>query len=416
MSMSKIALAMIVKNESNIIIDTLENIRKHIEIDYYCICDTGSTDNTFNLVNEYLKENKLNGKIYKKEWVDFSSNRNDVLNNCPKEFDYVLNWDADDRFIENNTTINKSNLTEDVYLFKCISDKSTLYKTVIFRNKKDIRFMGKVHEFLDIPKHYGSIKVTDFVVRIGHFGARNVDRVTTEKKDLNLLVNALKDEKNPRLILRYCFYAARGYSNLQDYKNAVIYFQKYINYAKNLGSKTDIYADLVEFPKSYFLLASSYMILGDLEKSKNVIEQSLQKFGFRYEVSLLLARVEFRLGNLDKSYKLVNELIYINYLNISDINIDFIHASYFDFIFVCQKKSDLEKSYQILIYLLEKSSLPDHVNLVLAEWILYFLKERKEFFSHSQIHIALEFFKKLKLDSSNENLCCIDTELNKLLN
>ncbi|MCF9034796.1 hypothetical protein [Acinetobacter nectaris] len=41
-----IYLNMIVKNEANIIVETLNNIRSFIEIDYIVICDIGSSDGT----------------------------------------------------------------------------------------------------------------------------------------------------------------------------------------------------------------------------------------------------------------------------------------------------------------------------------------------------------------------------------
>jgi len=46
MSRKTICLNMIVKNESKIIKETLDNICKYIKLDYWVISDTGSTDNT----------------------------------------------------------------------------------------------------------------------------------------------------------------------------------------------------------------------------------------------------------------------------------------------------------------------------------------------------------------------------------
>jgi glycosyltransferase involved in cell wall biosynthesis len=61
---------MIVKNEAHIIVNTLENIIKHVPITYWVISDTGSTDNTKELIIDYFKKKKylenwfnINGKI-----------------------------------------------------------------------------------------------------------------------------------------------------------------------------------------------------------------------------------------------------------------------------------------------------------------------------------------------------------------
>ena len=51
MSLPKLYLNMIVKNESRIIIRLLRSILPII--DGYCICDTGSTDNTIELIETF---------------------------------------------------------------------------------------------------------------------------------------------------------------------------------------------------------------------------------------------------------------------------------------------------------------------------------------------------------------------------
>ena len=57
MDVPKICLNMIVKNESAIIIRLLESVIPLI--DSYCICDTGSTDNTITLIKEYCKSKNI---------------------------------------------------------------------------------------------------------------------------------------------------------------------------------------------------------------------------------------------------------------------------------------------------------------------------------------------------------------------
>ena len=61
MNVPKICLNMIVKNESTIIIRLLESVTPLI--DSYCICDTGSTDNTITLIQEYCESKNIPGKI-----------------------------------------------------------------------------------------------------------------------------------------------------------------------------------------------------------------------------------------------------------------------------------------------------------------------------------------------------------------
>jgi glycosyltransferase involved in cell wall biosynthesis len=49
-----ICLNMIVKNESHIIEETLEKLTAKIKFDYWCISDTGSTDNTKEKITNFF--------------------------------------------------------------------------------------------------------------------------------------------------------------------------------------------------------------------------------------------------------------------------------------------------------------------------------------------------------------------------
>jgi len=98
--MPKLALNMIVKNESKIItrlFDSLIGI-----IDCYCICDTGSTDNTVALITEYFAARNIPGRVITEPFKNFEHNRTfalhackDVANTGGTYADYILLMDAD---------------------------------------------------------------------------------------------------------------------------------------------------------------------------------------------------------------------------------------------------------------------------------------------------------------------------------
>ena len=65
-----VCLNMIVKNESHIIERTLEMLCSKIYFSYWVICDTGSTDDTCNIIKTFFKKKilqanymKMSGKI-----------------------------------------------------------------------------------------------------------------------------------------------------------------------------------------------------------------------------------------------------------------------------------------------------------------------------------------------------------------
>ena len=81
--MVTICLNMIVKNESKIITRMLDSVYKII--DYWVICDTGSTDNTRNIIINYFKEKQINGELIEEPWQNFGYNRTYALKNHIKK-------------------------------------------------------------------------------------------------------------------------------------------------------------------------------------------------------------------------------------------------------------------------------------------------------------------------------------------
>ena len=86
MSKIEICLNMIVKNESSIIIRLLESVLPII--DNYIICDTGSTDNTPQIITNFFDKHNISGKIIYEPFKNFGYNRT-VAINYAKE--YIFN-------------------------------------------------------------------------------------------------------------------------------------------------------------------------------------------------------------------------------------------------------------------------------------------------------------------------------------
>lgn len=93
-----VCLNMIVKNESKIIARLLESVAPYI--DSYCICDTGSTDNTVEVIRAFFNKRSIPGIIVNEPFRDFGHNRTFALKACLSTeiaavSDYILLLDAD---------------------------------------------------------------------------------------------------------------------------------------------------------------------------------------------------------------------------------------------------------------------------------------------------------------------------------
>ena len=89
-----IALCMIVKNEESVILRALKSVSNIV--DYYCICDTGSTDDTVEVIRGYLKEHGYEGEVIERPWVNFSHNRQEAFDHAKGQCDYLMTLDADE--------------------------------------------------------------------------------------------------------------------------------------------------------------------------------------------------------------------------------------------------------------------------------------------------------------------------------
>ena len=111
---STICLNMIVKNESHLILNTLINLVNNITFKYWVICDTGSSDNTREIIQQFFDDKKIPGLLINSEWKDFAYNRTIALKHAyNKKTDYIFIFDADDS-IQGNLII-PAKLESDIY-------------------------------------------------------------------------------------------------------------------------------------------------------------------------------------------------------------------------------------------------------------------------------------------------------------
>lgn len=252
----KLCLNMIVKNESKIITRLFDSVKDII--DCYCICDTGSTDNTVELIESYFKSKSIPGKVIKEPFKNFEYNRTFALQACKEvDADYVLLLDADMVLKRGNNydlinfkrTLNQGDV---FYLFQ--GSQSFYYKNVrIVKNQMDIKYWGVTHEVINTPDGtlYKSIeKNVLFIDDIGDGGAKS-DKYT---RDIRLLTEGLREKPNND---RYTFYLANSYRDNNEKEKAIEMYKKRIE----IGGWWE------EVWQSYYNIGKCYNWLGEKEKA-----------------------------------------------------------------------------------------------------------------------------------------------------
>jgi glycosyltransferase involved in cell wall biosynthesis len=220
----KVALCMIVKNESHIIHECLNSIYKYV--DYWIISDTGSTDGTQDIIQNFFKEKGIPGELHQDEWKNFGHNRTLALRHADGKADYVWMIDADDK-VEGNFVFPEK-MEADGYVLRIGKPDFSWWRTQIFKTESKWEYKGVLHEYpaCSIKEQPVLMKLEgDYRVDARTLGARNVGISVIEKytRDAETLEKAMLDEPTNT---RYQFYLAQSYFDSQQWEKAIDAYRK----------------------------------------------------------------------------------------------------------------------------------------------------------------------------------------------
>lgn len=291
-----LCLNMIVKNESHIIVQTLTNICTHLKINYWVICDTGSDDNTKELIIDFFKERNINGELLTHQWKDFGHNRTLALSRAYNKTDFLFIFDADDQIIGN--LVLPYPCEADSYSLK-FGNEFIYYRPLLINNRKRWIFKGVLHEFLcNIDGN--PIKNTiegDYYINSGRNGYRskNPNKYLDDADVLKKAYHTVFKTDNG-LACRYAFYCAQSFRDANKIHESIEWYKKCLE-LQNWNQE------------KYY----SCLMIGDLYMKLNDINNSL-KYWYK-TVEYDSERIEgiinaIKYLNEDKQYLLINALYY----------------------------------------------------------------------------------------------------------
>lgn len=235
--MTSICLSMIVKNEAHCIERCLNSVKPYI--DYWIICDTGSTDNTEEIVRNCLKD--IPGEFHKHEWEDFSTNRNKSLQLAKSKADYIFIIDADDYLNVSNTETFK-HINKLAYTIEFNHGPIVYSRIQLFSTKIQAKYIGVLHEYLEIPLNIQSEPLQDCKIIYGASGARSKDPLKY-LNDAKVFEKALISEPHN---VRYVFYGAQSYRDAGMKEESL---KLYLQRSKMGGWIEEQYVSLLEAAK-----------------------------------------------------------------------------------------------------------------------------------------------------------------------
>ena len=221
----KISVCYIVKNEEYNLRRSIDSLKD--QVDEIVVVDTGSTDNTMEVAKSY------GAKVFESPWNnDFSTPRNMALNNATG--DWIVFLDADEYFtdktsknlrsvIEHGDKQGKEGLLVNLVNIDVDQNNKVLDTTYILRmykNVKEWRYVGRIHEELRKPNGQPLEKISLLptssleLYHTGYSAKINADKA---RRNLTMLLAELKLPEN------IYGYIAQCYNGLKDYANAEKY-------------------------------------------------------------------------------------------------------------------------------------------------------------------------------------------------
>lgn len=310
------------KNESHCIRTTLESI--HHLIDYWVVCDTGSTDNTCEIVSEFFKEKNIPGELFIDEFKGFDKHKTLMFERAYNKTDLVLHLDADDFLVGNLTKDMFMGLSDDKYNFNYVRGPSKFITSSLYNNRLKWLYAGVAHNIivcLDKPNHTTSnvFLKDDLYVDNNERGARKFD----PNKYINDALK-LKDQffdtlyEDPYgLMYRSVFYTGQSYMDSKHYKEAIQWYTLYIH-LKDTWSE--------ERFEAHTRLAKCMMSLDfPEEKIKHHIEQAIALFPDRAEPNYILGKYYNGKSRCDLGYGYLRAAYEKNFQEVSNKYVLFVN-------------------------------------------------------------------------------------------
>lgn len=228
-------LCVMVKNAGAQFEQMLLNNLPHF--DRWTILDTGSTDETIDIINKVLV-GKKSGNLYCESFINFSESRNRLLelaNNMPEYEDNNCKYLTmlDDTYVINGNLRDFLNeVRGDQYATSFslyVSSNDCLYgSNRIIRSDSGLKYIYRIHEVITDSNNINVIipqcKASIIDRQFDYMKARTFER---KQLDLKLLFEELEDNpNNPRIY----YYLAQTYNTIDKFEEAYYYFLKRIEF------------------------------------------------------------------------------------------------------------------------------------------------------------------------------------------
>lgn len=411
-----ITQCLIAKNEE----DNIEYCLSHLKsvVDEQIVVDTGSTDRTVEIAE------KVRAKVFHFDWIDdFSAARNFALSKA--KGDWIIFLDCDEYFSDSSIQLIKKhikgingNRNIDGILSELINidkDKNVISvaKNVsprIFRNRKNIKYRNRIHEFLSDTKR------EKFNFSVVCLDGSNELKILHTGYDKKVVQEKNKNERNISMLKKELAENPTD-SHLNLYVSKSLYmdgeYKEALNYALQALKYIDDSKDLEYYPTIYSsIMYSMHSLDTPYDEVKSMFDQAINKYLKYPDYYRVMGLTALKTGNMEEAIELLEKCIYYcnNYKSeIESIALGQIDKVYAELLKVYILADNKPKIVEITAALLNADKYDFEVLTVLIKTLLTHEKEEDIISFLSRIYDYNKFKDKIYLlksceTSNNEKL------------
>lgn len=248
-----LVVVLMVKNEATVICQTLQPF-VDAGVQHYFIFDTGSTDSTVDIVTRYFSDNNIqHAHVAQELFIDFATSRNSALALAEQQFpdaEFMIMLDAE-WYLQHADMLlafckeNKQD-AHDAFLLRINSGDLDFYLPRLMRPRAHLRFVGAIHEHLEISTAKKVPAKICFEVKPAQCGQE-----ATKKRLLrDLAILQKKNEENPD-DTRTLYFLAQTHVSLNNLTEAYQFFRSCVARTKLLDSQTPYWQVEQAYQASY---------------------------------------------------------------------------------------------------------------------------------------------------------------------
>jgi glycosyltransferase involved in cell wall biosynthesis len=311
-----ITLNMIVKNEARVMQRCLNSVLYFI--DEIVIVDTGSTDDTKNIIKNFASTHNIPLKLLDKKFTNFGECRNYALSQITRGFAFWL--DADEIMMGNKKKKEqlKTYLTQNI---NNISSANVLikfgnieyYRKQIVNTNNNFEWVGVLHEYINSECDFNCKQINDLHIFVTTDGNSHTDP-DKYLKHAEILEIEYEKTKDPR----WKFYQAQSYECYGDIKKAI---ECYEDRLKLFGFWEEVYISKLRLCRLYAKIGIIKFESDDSCRLELLYEKIKYYENIDLEYSYFLAKKGYEIYNTytwQNCILFIEHYIYDKFLNMCD--------------------------------------------------------------------------------------------------